>query len=385
MNPHHRHTPSGKLRARGAGVPLTGTPGQWNAITDVPGVEVGYTTLIKGEGPLVIGEGPVRTGVTAILPRGRAGATDGVFSGAFSLNGNGEATGLHWIEETGRLDGPITISNTHAVGTLHSAVIKWLNGRKDSEKLDGNTFWMPVAAETCDNWLNDMNGFHVREEHVHEAIDSARSGPVEEGSCGGGTGMSCYQFKGGSGTASRKVRVAGRTYTVGAFVQTNFGVRKLCTIGGVPIGRYIPYSGGQIHRYLMDHPTDQGSIIIVVATDAPLSPLQLKRLARRAGIGMARSGGIASNESGDIFIAFSTANLDAYRRVYEVGPMESYGEFMMTPMMEATVESVDEAILNALFTGGDMTGRDGNVRDGLPVDKVIGYLKHHNMWVDPEA
>jgi len=376
-------TPSGKLRARGAGVPFTGTPGPLNAITDVAGVEVGYCTLIEGDGPLVVGKGPVRTGVTAILPRGREGATDGVFSGAFSLNGNGEATGLHWIEETGRLDGPITISNTHAIGALHSGVIKWLNRKKDSETLDGNTFWLPCATETCDNWLNDMNGFHVREEHVWRALDEARSGPLEEGNCGGGTGMSCYQFKGGSGTASRRVRVAGRTYTVGAFVQTNFGTRKLCRIGGVPIGQYFPYTGGQIHRYLMDHPTDQGSIIIVVATDAPLSPLQLKRLARRAGIGMSRSGGFASNESGDIFIAFSTANLEAYRRVYDVGPMESVGEFMITPLMEATVESVDEAILNALFTAETMVGRDGNRRDALPVDDVIGYLKHHQVWADP--
>lgn len=376
-------TPSGKMRARGAGVPLVGVPGPFNAITDVAGVEVGYTTLIEGEGPLVVGKGPVRTGVTAILPRGLAGATEGVYAGVFSLNGNGEMSGMQWIEEAGRLDGPITITNTHSCGLARDATIKWLNRRKDSEGLDGNTFWLPVAAETCDNWLNDMNGFHVRDEHVFAAIDGARGGPIEEGSVGGGTGMSCYQFKGGSGTASRRLRVAGRDFVVGAFVQTNFGVRHLCNIGGVPIGQYIPYTGGQIHRYLMDHPTDQGSIIIVVATDAPLSPLQLKRLARRAGIGMARSGGIASNESGDIFLAFSTANREAYSRVYECGQADVLGDFMITPFMEATVQAVDEAILNAMFANETMVGRDGNVREALPVDRVREYLRQHGRLVEP--
>lgn len=385
MKPEHLRTPAGRLRARGVGVPLNGETGAWNAITDVAGVEVGYCTLIEGSGPLVVGKGPVRTGVTGILPRGRAGATDGVYAGAYCLNGNGEASGLYWVEETGRLDGPIALTNTHACGLARDAIIKWLNARKDSGSLDGNTFWLPVAAETCDNWLNDMNGFHVREEHVFAALDQASSGPLEEGSCGGGTGMSCYQFKGGSGTASRIVRMNGRAFTIGAFVQSNFGIRRLCTIGGVPIGKYIPYTGPQTHRYLQNHPTDQGSIIVVIATDAPLSPLQLKRLARRAGIGIARSGGIASNESGDIFIAFSTANLEAYRRIHDCGPMESFGEFMITPMLEATIEAVDEAILNSLFANETMTGRDGNVREAIPVDLVRHYLKYHNLWVDPDA
>jgi len=331
----------------------------------------------------VIGKGPVRTGVTAILPRGVAGALDGVFAGAACLNGNGEASGLLWIEETGRLDGPIVLTNTHACGLARDAVIKWLNARKDSGALDGNTFWLPVAAETCDNWLNDMNGFHVRDEHVFAAINGGRSGALEEGSVGGGTGMSCYQFKGGSGTASRMVRFGARSFTLGAFVQSNFGIRKLCTIGGVPIGRYIPYSGPQTHRYLQDHPTDQGSIIIVIATDAPLSPTQLKRLARRAGIGIARSGGIASNESGDIFIAFSTANREAYKRIYECGPMDAFGEFMITPMLEAVVEAVDEAILNSMFANKTMVGRDGNVREAIPIIEVQNLLRKHDMWVDP--
>ena len=385
MKSHHLRTPSGLLRARGVGVPLQGVPGQWNAITDVPGIEVGYTTLISGDGPLVIGEGPVRTGVTAILPRGLAGATEGVFAGASCLNGNGEASGLLWIEEAGRLDGPITLTNTHSCGVARDAVIKWLNTRKDSGSLDGNTFWLPVAAETCDNWLNDMNGFHVREEHVFAALENAKSGPLEEGSVGGGTGMSCYQFKGGSGTSSRRVRLNAREFTVGAFVQSNFGIRRLCTIGGVPVGRHIPYNGPQTHRYLQEHPTDQGSIIIVIATDAPLSPTQLKRLARRAGIGIARSGGIASNESGDIFIALSTANQEAYKRVYDCGPMEGFGEFMITPLLEATIEAVDEAILNSMFANTTMVGRDGNVREAIPIDQVQTLLKKHAMWVDPDA
>jgi len=382
---HHHATPSGKTRARGVGVPLLGQPGQWNAITDVEGVEVGYTTLIEGEGPLVVGKGPVRTGVTAILPRGLAAATEGVYSAVFCLNGNGEMTGMSWIEETGRLDGPITLTNTHSCGLSRDATIKWLNQRKDSEHCDGNTFWLPVAAETCDNWLNDMNGFHIRDEHVFAAIDGAQSGPIEEGSVGGGTGMSCYQFKGGSGTSSRKVRVGSRNFTVGAFVQSNFGIRQLCTIGGVPIGQYIPYTGGQIHRYLEDHQTDQGSLIIILATDAPLSPLQLKRLAKRAAIGMARSGGIASNESGDIFLAFSTANRETYGRRYDCGPSEAFGDFMITPLFEAAVQAVDEAILNSMFANETMVGRDGNIREALPVELVQDYLKAHNRWVDPNS
>lgn len=382
MKPQHLRTPTGLLRARGVGVPLQGETGQWNAITDVPGVEVGYCTLVSGDGPLVIGKGPVRTGVTAILPRGLQGATEGVFAGAACLNGNGEASGLLWIDEAGRLDGPITLTNTHSCGLARDAVVKWLNQRKDSGSLDGNTFWLPVAAETCDNWLNDMNGFHVKEEHVFAALNSAKGGALEEGSVGGGTGMSCYQFKGGSGTSSRRVSFSTRQFMIGAFVQSNFGIRRLCTIGGVPIGRYIPYTGPQTHRYLQDHPTDQGSIIVIIATDAPLSPTQLKRLARRAGIGIARSGGIASNESGDIFIAFSTANREAYTRVHDCGPVEGFGEFMITPLLEATVEAVDEAILNSMFANTTMVGRDGNIREAIPIDQVQALLKKHSMLVE---
>lgn len=384
LSAEHRHTPAGRIRARGAGVPFPGTPGQLNAITDVAGIEVGHTTLVRGDGPLRIGKGPVRTGVTALLPRGREGGTDGVFAGSFTLNGNGEMSGLPWVEETGRLQGPLMITNTHSVGLVRDATIKWMNSRLDSEQADGNTFWMPLVGETCDNWLNDMNGFHVRDEHVFAAIDGARSGALEEGSVGGGTGMSCYQFKGGSGTASRTVRLAGQRYTVGTLVQTNFGIRNLCTIAGVPVGPHFPYTGGQVHRYLQGHDTDQGSIVVYIATDAPLMPHQLKRLARRGGLGMARSGGIASNESGDFFVAFSTANRAAFANSYEVAQLDFLGEFMLTPLFEATVQAVDEAIVNSLFANQTMVGRDGNTREALPVDEVVALLKRHDRWLDPE-
>lgn len=381
----HRSTPGGKPRARGAGVPFAGTPGEHNAITDIAGVEVGYTTLVAGEGALKVGEGPVRTGVTAILPRGREAATEAVFAGAFTLNGNGEMTGLPWVEETGRLHGPITLTNTHSVGTVRDATVKWMNRQLDSQQADGNTFWMPVTGETCDNWLNDMNGFHVKEEHVFNAIDSAAGGALEEGSVGGGTGMSCYQFKGGSGTASRTVQLGGQCYTVGAFVQTNFGVRHLCTVAGIPVGTYFPYTGGQTHRYLQGHATDQGSIVVVVATDAPLLPHQLKRMARRGGLGMGRSGGIASNESGDFFLAFSTANRAALHNSYEVAAADFLGEFMMTPLFEATVQAVDEAIVDTLFANETMVGRDGNVREAFPVAEVVRLLQQHGRWCDPDS
>ncbi|MFT7289356.1 MAG: D-aminopeptidase [Halieaceae bacterium] len=383
ISDNHRCSPNGRLRARGAGVPCAGTPGILNAITDVAGMEVGYSTLIQGEGALEIGRGPVRTGVTALLPRGRSDVTDGVFAGAFTLNGNGEMTGLPWMEETGRVEGPITLTNTHAVGIARDASIRWMNTVADSTKLDGNTFWMPLAGETCDNWLNDMNGSHVRDEQVFAAIDSARGGALAEGSVGGGTGMSCYQFKAGSGTASRLITLAGQQYTVGVFVQSNFGVRQLLTVGGIPMGAHFPYSGGQVHRYLQGHATDQGSIVAIIATDAPLMPHQLKRLARRGGIGMSRSGGIASNESGDFFVALSTANRPAFNNSYGVAQFDVLGEFMLTPLFEATIQAVDEAILNSLFAAERMVGRDGNVRDELPVDAVVELLKKHDRWQDP--
>src|SRR5438876_5162 len=295
------------VRARDLGIPFEGTPGKFNAITDVPGVEVGYTTLISGEGKLEVGKGPVRTGVTAILPRGHASLNDPVYAGFFSLNGNGEMTGTAWVDESGFLEGPIVITNTHSVGVARDAVIAW---RINHGAADKTGYWwsLPVVAETWDGWLNDINGFHVKPADVWHALDSAHGGALEEGSVGGGTGMICYEFKGGNGTASRKVEIrpegadknsSPQSFIVGVFLQANFGRRPQLTIAGVPVGKEIP---GDVYKQ------ESGSCIAVVATDAPLLPNQLKRLARRVSLGLARTGTISGNGSGDLFIAFSTAN-----------------------------------------------------------------------------
>src|SRR6266436_1425496 len=292
------------VRARDLGVPFDGTPGKLNSITDVPGVEVGYTTLISGEGKLETGKGPVRTGVTAIIPRGHDSLNDPVYAGCSSLNGNGEMTGTAWLEESGFLEGPIVITNTHSVGVARDAVIAW---RIKHGAADTTGYWwsLPVVAETWDGWLNDINGFHIKPEDIFYALDTAHGGAIEEGSFGGGTGMICYEFKGGNGTASRKIDIRAsketppRTFTVGVFLQANFGRRPQLTIAGVPVGKEIL---GEVYG------EESGSCIAVVATDAPLLPNQLKRLARRVSLGLARTGTISGNGSGDLFIAFSTAN-----------------------------------------------------------------------------
>jgi D-aminopeptidase len=372
------HTPSGKLRARGAGVPFTGTPGPNNSITDVGDIEVGYCTLIKGEGPLVVGQGPVRTGVTAIFPHGRAEANAAAYAGYFSMSGNGELSGAALIEERGRFDGPITITNTHSCGVARDATAKWcFQQLKPGDRAD-QPFWMPVAGETYDGMLNDVNGFHVKEEHVFEALDAAHGGPIEEGSVGGGTGMRCYQYKGGSGTASREVIYAGKTYTVGAFVQANFGMRHLLHIAGIPIGRKLTVDTDA-------QPDDQpeyGSIIAVSATDAPMAPHQLKRMARRAAYGIARSGGVAANESGDLFMSFSTANRTAVEQHGGIVQVEQVGELGMTAFYEAVIEATDEAIMNSLFANQTMVGRDGRTVYGLPINKVRAILKRHGRLVE---
>src|SRR5881396_3921688 len=294
------------IRARDLGIPFEGTPGKFNAITDVPGLEVGYTTLMSGEGKLEVGKGPVRTGVTAILPRGHASLNDPVYAGFFSLNGNGEITGTAWVEESGFLEGPMIITNTHSVGVARDAVIAWRVKHGAADKTED--WWsLPVVAETWDGWLNDINGFHVKPEDVWQALDSAHGGPIEEGSVGGGTGMICYEFKGGTGTASRVIEMKDKsnpagTYTIGALVQANCGRRPQLTIAGVPVGKEIP---GEVYK------EETGSIIIVIATDVPLLPHQLKRLAKRASLGLARTGSVSGNGSGDLFIAFSTANAGA--------------------------------------------------------------------------
>ncbi len=371
----HRRTPAGRTRARGAGVPLSGTPGPWNAITDVAGVEVGYRTLIRGHGPLVVGEGPVRTGVTAIFPHGRARANAGAYAGFFNMSGNGEMTGMALVDERGRFDGPITITNTHSCGLTRDVTARWLfENLKPGDKAD-QPFWMPVAAETYDGSLNDINGHHVKPEDVVAAFDDARSGPIEEGSVGGGTGMRCFEFKGGSGTSSRVVDHAGERFTVGAFVQSNFGRRRLLRVAGVPVGEEIP---------LVDTspPPDYGSIIGIVATDAPLMPHHLRRVARRSAYGISACGGIAGNESGDLFLAFSTANSEAVETHEGMITARYLGEGAMSAIYEATIQATEEAILNSIFANETMTGRDGFTSRALPIPETQSIMRKYNRFIE---
>ncbi|MDQ2868496.1 MAG: P1 family peptidase [Verrucomicrobiota bacterium] len=361
--------PTKNVRARDLGIPFEGTPGKWNTITDVAGIEVGYTTLISGEGKLEVGQGPVRTGVTAILPRGRAAMNDSVFAGYFALNGNGEMTGTAWVEESGFLEGPIVLTNTHSVGVVRDAVIAWrlAHGGPDA---DGFAWSLPVVAETWDGWLNDVDGFHVKPEHVAHAIESAHGGAIEEGSVGGGTGMICYEFKGGSGTSSRVVKMEKASYIVGVFVQANCGRRAQLTIAGVNVGKEMP---GFVYK------KETGSIIIIIATDAPLLPQQLKRLARRASMGLARTGSVSGNGSGDLFMAFSTANPEAATASQPTRSVIMMPNDDMDPIFEATVEATEEAIVNALVDNHDMTGRDGHKVEALPHQRVRELLKAHAM------
>jgi D-aminopeptidase len=375
----HRHTPTGKLRARALGIPLQGEPGPHNAITDVAGVEVGYRTIVRGDGPLTVGEGPVRTGVTAICPRGRDGAGVPVVAGVHSLNGNGEMTGFVWIEECGRTELPIVITNTHSVGLARDAVIKWMRSRAPGRMAE----WaLPVAAETYDGHLNDINGFHVTDDDVMGALDDARSGPIDEGSVGGGTGMVCYEFKGGTGTSSRRVVVGnppgvvgtgpGTTVGhVGALVQANFGRREQLTIAGLPVGRWLMDAAAATPSQA----ADAGSIIVIVATDLPLLPHQLKRLARRAGLGVSRSGGIAGHGSGDIFLAFSTANACAFAPGLQPRTLLALPDEALNPVFTAVIQAVDEAILNALVANRTMTGRDGHVVQAMPHEPVGAWCR----------
>jgi D-aminopeptidase len=367
-----------KARARDLGVPFEGTPGPLNAITDVRGVEVGMTTLISGEGPLKVGAGPVRTGVTAVLPRGKA-SKDPVFAGWFSLNGNGEMTGTTWIEEAGFLESPVFITNTHSVGVVRDASIKWA-----AEHLGLFQPWsLPVVAETWDGTLNDINGFHVKPEHVVAAIESATGGRVAEGNVGGGTGMICYGFKCGTGTASRKLDARAGGYTVGVLVQANHGSRSLLRVAGVPVGQEIPQSASDRAAdpvRLADAVGELGSIIIVVATDAPLLPHQLKRVARRASLGLARTGSISSNGSGDIFIAFSTANPGAAGTA-DVAQVTMTSNNRIGSIFQATVEATEEAIVNALVAAETMTGIDGHRVEAIPHDKLQQALRKYNRVV----
>jgi L-aminopeptidase/D-esterase-like protein len=361
-----------KPRARDLGVPFDGTPGPANAITDVAGVTVGQSTIIRGQGKLKVGEGPVRTGVTAILPRGRASLNAPVFGGWFALNGAGEMTGTTWVEESGFLEGPVMITNTHSVGAVHEGTIAW---RVAQGGPDPTGYWWsnPVVAETWDGELNDINGFHVRQTHVFEALSSARTGPVAEGNVGGGTGMICHGFKGGIGTASRRLPEEAGGYTVGALVQCNDGLKNDLTIAGVPVGREIAGPGAR--------EDEAGSIIIVVATDAPLLPNQLKRLARRASLGLARAGSIAGNGSGDIFIAFSTANPGAAKPT-GISTLSDLPNDRMNPLFAATVQAVEEAIVNALVAAETMKGADDLVVRALPHDELVRILKKYNRLAE---
>ena len=372
ISPPARSTTENKVvRARDLGIPFEGTPGPLNAITDIAGVEVGYTTLISGEGKLEVGKGPVRTGVTAILPRGHDSLNDPVYAGVFSLNGNGEMTGSAWIEESGFLEGPVVITNTHSVGVARDATIAW---RIKHGAADNTGYWwsLPVVAETWDGWLNDINGFHVKPEHVAHALDTAHGGAIEEGSVGGGTGMICYEFKGGNGTASRKIDMKARpefTYTVGVFVQANFGRRPQLTIAGVPMGKEIP---GEVYKQ------ESGSCIAVVATDAPLLPHQLKRLARRVALGLARTGSVSGNGSGDLFIAFSTANPKAASSEKLTNSVETIPNDNLDPIFAGVVQATEEAVVNALVDNHDMTGRDSHKVNALPHERVRELLKKYN-------
>lgn len=367
-----------KPRARDIGIPFEGTPGKWDAITDVPGVEVGYSTIISGSGKNYAGKGPVRTGVTAIFPNGKVNHHP-VFANWYTLNGNGEMTGTTWITESGFLETPVLITNTNSVGVTRDAVLKWFV-EKNWYGNEQGWYTYPVVAETWDGGMNDIYGFQVKESNVYEAMNTATTGPVKEGNIGGGTGMLCLGFKGGSGTSSRVVTIDGKQYTLGAFVQSNFGRKKNLTIAGVPVGQELKDTlNYEMHGLANSHHQEgDGSIIVVIATDAPLLPHQLKRLAERVALGVGRVGGRGENSSGDIFIAFSTANPDAFNRDKSV-QVEMLPNDKCNPLYEATVQSVEEAIINAMVAAENMEGVNGNKAYALPHDAVIRLLKKHGM------
>jgi L-aminopeptidase/D-esterase-like protein len=359
-----------KVRARDLGIPFDGTPGPNNAITDVKGVEVGHTTLIRGEGKLQVGKGPVRTGVTAIHPRGK-NSNDAVFAAWFTLNGNGEMTGTTWVDDSGFLNGPVMITNTHSVGVVRDAVIAW-KVKHGSPDMEGYWWSLPVVAETWDGDLNDINGFHVKTEDAWHALDSAHSGSVEEGNVGGGTGMICNDFKGGIGTSSRVLAAADGAYTVGVLVQCNYGSSDELRIAGINVGREIPVDAVR--------PKDIGSIIVVVATDAPLIPTQLKRIAKKVSLGLGRDGSYSGDGSGDIFIAFSTANPGAVgsKGLHQIAMLPNDS---LDPIFLATVQATEEAVINSMIAAETMTGINGYTVFALPHDRLREVLKKYNRLV----
>ncbi len=362
---------STKPRARDVGVPSDGTTGKFNAITDVGGLEVGFTTLISGDG-----KSAVRTGVTAILPQGKDKAS-ALFGGWFTLNGNGEMTGTTWLEESGGFGGPVMITNTHSVGVVRDAVIEWGTKRSQRKGYSGD-YSLPVVAETWDGFLNDINGFHVKKEHVFAALDGAKTGPVSEGNVGGGTGMIAHGFKGGTGTSSRVLTAEQGGYTVGVLVQANYGARRLLKIAGVPVGKEItdlmPAEG--------KGDNDSGSIIVIVATDAPLLPHQLKRIAKRASLGIGLMGGTGGNSSGDIFLAFSTANSAAAAKETGIAEAAFLPNERINPLFEATIQATEEAIVNAMIAAETMSGRNGNTVFALPHDRLRQALKKYGRLAE---
>lgn len=379
----------GKPRERDLGLPIGGTAGPLDAITDVKGVEVGHTTLISGSGKLVVGKGPVRTGVTVVHPRGKENH-DPVFAAWFTLNGNGEMTGTTWVQESGYLEGPVAITNTHSVGVVRDAIIKWEVSRKNMLQ----PWWLPVVAETYDGGLNDINGFHVKEQHVLDALDNATSGLPREGVVGGGTGMTCHGFKGGIGTASRVLPANLGGYTVGVLVQCNYGSRRDLRIAGVPVGEEIPDLAGCFavpadapidesgprrrcaEGNTRDDSPDQGSIIVVVATDAPLLPHQLKRIATRVSLGIGRQGGFGGNGSGDIFIAFSTANPKTWSSE-STATLAMLTNDRISPLFQATAQATEAAITNALLAAETTTGANDLRIYAMPVDRMLAAMKKY--------
>ena len=367
-----------KPRARDLGIPFVGNPGIFNAITDVKGVEVGYSTIIAGKGENIVGKGPVRTGVTAIFPRGKAKKFSPVYANWYSLNGNGEMTGTTWVTESGFLETPIMITNTNSVGVVRDAVLKWY---VDTDWYSGEDWWYtyPVVAETYDGFLNDIYGFHVKESHVLEAIKNSSSGKIDEGNIGGGTGMMCLGFKGGTGTSSRVLKIKESSYTVGALVQSNFGAKRNLSIAGVPVGIELKDTLSNIFNGPPNSRRQEGdgSIIVIVATDVPLLPHQLKRIAQRIPLGIGIVGGRGSNGSGDIFLAFSTANEGAFNRD-DISTVTSLPNDMLMPVFEATVQVVEEAIINAMVAAETMEGINGNTSYAIPHDLLIETLKKYH-------
>jgi len=369
---------SQKPRARDLGIPFVGTPGAFNAITDVQGVEIGYSTIITGKGENTVGNGPVRTGVTAIFPRGKAKKFSPVYANWYSLNGNGEMTGTTWVTESGFLETPIMITNTNSVGVVRDAVLKWY---VDTDWYSGEDWWYtyPVVAETYDGFLNDIYGFHVKEKHVLEAIENSSSGQIAEGNIGGGTGMMCLGFKGGTGTSSRVLKIKDSSYTVGALVQSNFGAKRNLSIAGVPVGVELKdtlnsvFNGPPKSR----RQEGDGSIIVIIATDVPLLPHQLKRIAQRIPLGIGIVGGRGSNGSGDIFLAFSTANEGAFNRD-DIASITSMPNDLLMPVFEATVQVVEEAIINAMIAAETMEGINGNTSYAIPHDVLVETLQKYN-------